>query len=142
MRTPKNALRAIAASGALLLATPGASAEGTLSIELNKLEQQNAACRLTLLIKNDLNTRIEALDFELALFGQDKKITKLLAIAAGSFPNQKTRIRQFDLTDTACSGISRFLLNSVTKCTGDGLTPDNCLERTKTRSTTNIALDY
>jgi len=134
--------KAITLAACLFASAPNAFADTGLSIELNKLEQQQSACRLTLLIENKLETRINDLNFELALFGSDKQITKMLAISAGSFPTRKTRIRQFDLPDTKCESISRFLLNSITKCDGDGLTPENCLDRTRTGSTTKTSLDY
>lgn len=128
---------------ALSIASPSAAAaEPALVIELNKLEQNGEACRLTLLVGNSLGTRIKQLDLELALFGADNRLSKLLAVPAGSFPPGKTRVRQFDIAATPCPSIARILLNTITACAGDGLTPDTCLDRASTRSATAIPLSY
>jgi hypothetical protein len=131
---------AIAAAGSARAA--GDTPAPALVIELNQLNQRNADCRLSLLIRNELGTRLADLELELVLFDKSKRIMKLLSVPAGAFPPRKTRIRQFDIANTACSSISSMLLNSITRCRGSQLTPEKCLERAKTRSATTTPLTY
>ncbi|MBU1175270.1 MAG: Tat pathway signal sequence domain protein [Alphaproteobacteria bacterium] len=137
----------IAAAAALLAATHQPviaqdEKQTRLTIELNDIEQQQTACRLTLLIENKLGAAITDLGLELVLFGPDQRIMKLIAVPAGAFPPSKTRIRQFDLAGIQCAGISRILLNTITRCEGAGMSPSHCLEAAKTRSRVKVDLQY
>jgi hypothetical protein len=123
-------------------AEPTAVAPRQLTIELNNLEQRRDTCRLTLLIENKLGSAIDNLGFELVLFDNAQRIKRLLAVAAGSFPRSKSRVRQFDLPSTSCSSIGRVLLNAITSCAGDGMSPDHCLNLTQTRSRITVELAY
>jgi hypothetical protein len=113
-----------------------------LIIELNNLDQRPDACRLTLLVENQLGDTIPDLSFELVLFGKDQRIMQLLAVTAGSFPKSKSRVKQFDLKSIACDDIGRILLNSITRCSGGTLSPDTCLAATRTTSRTAVPLAY
>lgn len=113
-----------------------------LTIELNKLEQRDSACRLTLLIENRLGQTLRALDLELVLFARDQRIMRLIAAKAGWFPKAKSRVRQFDLPAIKCQQISRVLVNTINKCEGDELTPERCLGLTRTRSRADVPLIY
>ena len=130
----------------IALAPPATAADGDrqphLVIELNNIQQQPAACRLSLLIENKLGAAIEDLGFELVLFATDERIMQLLAVQAGAFPKAKTRVKQFDLKSVDCAGIGRILLNNVTSCTITGFTPATCLAATRTRSRTTVQLTY
>lgn len=123
-------------------AQPTSAAAPQLIIELNNLEQRKDTCRLTLLIENKLGATIANLSFELVLFDNAQRIKRLLAVAAGSFPKSKSRVRQFDLPSTPCGSIGRVLLNAITNCTGDSLSPDHCLNLTRTRSRIAVELAY
>ena len=137
----------LALAAALMAApSPGHSAdtrnEPYLLIELNNLEQQKNACRLSLLIENKLGAAIDNLDFELVLFGTDERIMQLVAVRAGAFPKGKTRVKQFDLKSVECPGIARALLNTITRCDATGYTAASCLTAARTRTRTKTQLSY
>ncbi|MFP4536793.1 MAG: hypothetical protein ACLFPA_00685 [Dichotomicrobium sp.] len=118
---------------ALAISAPAQDANETkppeLSLELNTIESTQQGCRLTFVIRNQLAQPIEALGFEIALFGPDGAVTEVIALDAGSLPDGKTRVRQFRVPDVTCTEVSRVLLNDVTKCEGDGLSPAGCIGR-------------
>lgn len=100
-----------------------------LGLELNTLDTMEEGCRLTFVIRNRMGQPIEALGFEIALFGADGAVTQVIALDAGALPDGKTRVRQFRLPEVGCANVSRVLLNDVTKCEGDGLSPAGCIGR-------------
>lgn len=118
---------------ALATSSPAQDADETkaagLGLELNTIEPTQRGCRLTFVIRNRMGQQIEALGFEIALFGPDGAVTDVIAMDAGSLPEGKTRVRQFRVPDVACTDVSRVLLNDLTKCEGDGLSPGACIDR-------------
>lgn len=116
--------------------------DGRIVIELNNVAQHGAACRLSLLFANNLGKAIDQLALELVLFGSDGRVVALLATNAGAFPAGKSRLKQFDLRDRSCDSIGRILLNDVTECEGDGLTPASCTAAARPSSRVDIPLSY
>jgi hypothetical protein len=116
---------------AIVLATsavPVAAVEpGQLGLELNALQQSDAGCRITFLAENRLGSEIGKSSFELALFGADGGIDRLVALDFGMLPDGKSRVVQFELKQLACDDIGRVLVNDITACEGAALTPATCL---------------
>ena len=104
-----------------------AEAKAGLNVELNTMRQVGSACRVAFVIKSTLNAGISDLTFEIVLFGKDQSVISLLLIGAGQMPAGKTRVKQFDLKKTSCANIARVLLNDVSRCKGEDLTPAKCL---------------
>ncbi|MEO0619866.1 MAG: hypothetical protein AAFZ01_11395 [Pseudomonadota bacterium] len=109
-----------------------------LSIELNNLTNVGGACRVTFLMKNALGRAVTDLRFELVLFGKDQRIMRLIAVTAGQLPVGKSRVRQFDLKGIECGDVGRALLNDITQCAGDQLTPATCLAAAKLSSRIDV----
>ena len=138
---------AVIAAG-LLVAGPASAADKKatsakqLAVELNNMNAVKSACRLTFMIGNKLGVPIEDLGFELVLFGKDQKVLTLLRVNAGRLPINKSRVKQFDLKATKCADVSHILLNDVTRCKGEALTPYGCLTATKPTSRLKVGFIF
>jgi len=117
----------VAANGDTASAQDANAEDGGLSLELNAVEATPEGCRFTFVMRNGLAQPIEALGFELALFDADGTVNGIIALDGGALPEGKTRVKRYNLPDVACSGVARVLLNDVTQCEGEGLSPAACL---------------
>jgi len=138
MRRSSSRLKGALLTLSVLLASSGAWAgqsagitpkAASLSLELNRLEPADNGCRLTFVMRNRLGKPIKALGLELALFAPDGAVSGIIALDAGSLPKNKTRVKRFALPGVACEQVGRVLLNDVTRCDGDGLSPATCIAR-------------
>ena len=123
------------ASGATL------AQERSLAVELNAAQAVDKGCRVSFLIRNGMATEIEASVFEVAVIGKDGRVSALIRLDFGRLPKNKSRVRQFDLAGKGCDEVGRILLNDVTECSGDGLTPDVCLDALAVSARGDIAFD-
>ena len=112
----------------------------TLDLELNALDQTGADCRISLLLKNGLQSEIENLELELALFDTDGRIIDFLTFGFSPMPPAKSRIVQFDLLARECTKIGRVLINDVPACTGAELDRATCLNALA--PTTRTGIDF
>ncbi len=112
----------------------------TLFIELNALNQQQQSCRLSFVMKNNLNSAIEELAMEVVLFNQSQQVTSMLLIKSQKMPVRKTLVRQYSLKNTQCSSISQVLVNDVKVCRGQNLTGETCLQSLDLSSRTSAKL--
>lgn len=138
-----NRLRAGLLALPVLLAATGIAAgenrgdmpqPGDLSLQLNTLETVERGCRLTFVMHNGLGQAIEALGVELALFAPDGGVSAIIALDAGALPAKKTQVQRFVAPDVACADIARVLLNDLTRCDGEGLSPAFCIARLRVSS--------
>ncbi|MCT8997062.1 hypothetical protein [Chelativorans intermedius] len=109
----------------------------SLSLELNGVEPAGNGCRLTFVAANRLGTDIERAAYEVALFGKDGLVKRLTVLDFKALPDGQTKVRQFDLPDTACEGLGRVLLNGVTAC--EGAPEGACMERLETATRSDVA---
>lgn len=127
----------------MALATPAlAQSAPELGIELNALTPSETGCRVTFLATNRLGTELTRAGLEVALFGADGGIDRLVSLEFKAMPEGKARVLQFDLADLACEKLSRVLINDVVACEGDGLDPKTCLAALKpsSRLATSLSL--
>lgn len=110
--------RILSAAIALLLNPVGAFAqEGMLTVELNKLAQEEgAACRAFFLFRNDLGRTLEAFEMSLAILDQSGVIDQLLTVDAAPVPVARTTLKLFEFPDIDCAGISEILLHDIVSC--------------------------
>jgi hypothetical protein len=128
-----------ACTGSLAAQHPAlAQPKPSISIELNDKRQVEKGCRLAFVFTNGLPVTITDLSLEFVLFDKQRKLMRLVAIAAGRLPSGKTRLKQFDMEGASCESIGRILLNDVKRCSGEGLTGLSCLERTQVTSRVEI----
>lgn len=110
-----------------------------LTVELNKLEEAENACRAYLVFENKSGSAFSSLKLDLVMFGADGIITRRLAVEGGPLPAGKTSVKLFEISGLACSGISRILLNDVISCRDDSGEHDDCVERVTTSTRNEVS---
>ncbi|MET4632262.1 hypothetical protein ABIE08_000175 [Kaistia defluvii] len=131
---------------ALVLMTATSFAEAqqapkAIAIELNGAEANAKACRLSFVIDNRLSAGIDDMALELVLFEQDGRVNRFAVVRTAKVPAGKSRVRQFDIPETACPSIARILVNDVKECSGAGLTPGACAESIQVSTRTDMRFD-
>jgi hypothetical protein len=120
------------------LATSAAVAESPtsprLSLELNRIDALDGACRLTFMAENRLGTDLEALGLETVLIATDGQVERLTLFEFGALPHGVPRVRQFDIPGLACEGLGRVLINGVAECDG----AENCNDALDLESRTSV----
>jgi len=115
---------------------------GRLSLELNALDTTAKGCQLTFVMQNRLGARLEALRFELAVFNSAGRVNTVITLDAGSLPEEKTRVARFVVSDLACPEVGRVLLNDISACKGQGMTPAICLAKMRVSSRAEAAFIF
>lgn len=128
-------------AGLLLLTPLGAALakDGGVSVELNKLEKINDACRAYLVVKNNSPSAFESLKLDLVLFDLDGVVSKRLAVETAPLSVGKTSLKVFDLASQPCERISRVLLNAIVACRDSTGTRSDCLQHIETTTRSPIA---
>ncbi len=133
-----SSVRCIAAAAALALALGAAdragAADGAVTVELNKLEDNGQACRAYLVVQNETQAGFQALNLDLVMFDTDGIIANRLAVDAAPLPVGKTSLKVFDIDGLPCPRIGRLLLNDVIACVDDGGERTGCLSLVETGS--------
>lgn len=128
---------ALAVAGALATTLPGAAQEpatGSIKLELNALQKSEKGCRIAFVVENAMGRDIARAAYEIALFSQEGLVDRLLVLDFQELPNEKTKVRRFDLADADCDAIGRVLINDASACEGDGLEPGDCIARLEATS--------
>lgn len=122
------AMSFVAALASLLFVPGAAHAEqGTLSVQLNKLEPQGQGCRTYFVVTNKGDDAYEVLKLDLIVFRPDGVIGRRFAADLGPIKPNKHTVKQFDLGETPCDQFGSVLMNDVLDCkVGDTQRPD-CL---------------
>ncbi|MCB1885314.1 MAG: hypothetical protein KDG89_15160 [Geminicoccaceae bacterium] len=136
--------RALAQAGKA--AAPGGGAGGTaapspqpapspsgpgLTLELNKLEPAENACRASFVLTNPGEIGYDSLKLDLVSFQPDGVIGQRLLVELAPVPPQKTLVKAFDFEGVGCDSIARILVNEVVACRTDRgeVDPPACLKR-------------
>ena len=122
------------------LAAPLPAWAGDLSIDLNRLENQNGSCRVTMVIVNSRPAAADALRADLVMFGANGVAARRLAIDLGPVPANKTIVKAFDIGGLGCGDIGSILLNDIPAChfAGQPAGTPACLDGTTISSKTDI----
>ena len=124
------AIASPAIAAALVCAPLAASAqEPSIDVELNRLQQVDDACRLSLVFTNRLPVEIATIELETVLFDADDRASRFLVLKSQGLTPGKIRVHQYNLDGTACDEIGGILVNDVVTCEGEGLDPGSCLGR-------------
>ena len=120
-----------------VLSVTAQAADSDVSVELNKLEQIDGACRAYFVLENRSGIAFDTLKLDLVMFDSDRIVTRRLAAEVGPLRPGKTSLKVFDMQDLLCAELGRLLLNDVTACADDSGRRDDCLEvlSTSTRGT-------
>lgn len=127
----------------LLLGAQKVSAQeqdNSISIELNNAQSLNEACRLSFLVRNDLGAPLQELGLEIVILDSDGLAQDLMVLNTGSLTPGKRRLRQFDLPDLDCDKIGEILINDISECQSDAMTPAACLAALRLSHRTEIKL--
>ncbi len=115
------------AAAALLPLTHAARAQsGGIELELNTAADLEGSCRLTYVVTNASSAELEQTSYEMAIMAADGAVSRLLVLGFGAMPSGKTRVVQFDVPETACSGISRIIANGAVECQAGGQAQTVC----------------
>ena len=140
VRTAGTATLIAAAATTLILALGAAAAEGSIAIELNKLEPQGKTCRAYIVIQNKGTTNYQELKLDIVLFKADGVIGKRFAVDLAPLKADKRTVKLFDIEDTACEEVGSFLINDVMECKAETGPLTDCLKDLNVSSRTNVEL--
>ena len=112
--------------------------DGSIQVELNKLEPSNGDCRAYLVLENKSSSGFEALKIDIVIFGTDGIVERRLAVQTAPLPPGKTSLKVFDMGGLSCERIGRLLLNDVLDCTDGAGTRDDCLALLTTSARTAV----
>ncbi|MBY8915133.1 hypothetical protein KUG85_03720 [Nitratireductor sp. L1-7-SE] len=132
---------ALAVAGTLAATLPGAAQEpatGAIKLELNALQKSEKGCRIAFVVENAMGRDIARAAYEIALFNKEGLVDRLLVLDFQELPNEKTKVRRFDLADADCDAIGRVLINDASACEGDGIEPGDCIARLEATSRSTV----
>jgi hypothetical protein len=112
---------------------------GKLNVALNALAPSAKGCMMTFVAENDLATPISKIAFELAFFNDKNAVDRITVLDFRDLPVGKKRVRQFDMPNVKCEGISRVIVNDTTVC--DGPAAGECKAGLATRSETSVPFE-
>ncbi len=130
-RSPLAMLALLLATGSLSAAAQEAAkaAPSTMvTVELNKLEPVDGACRVYLLLHNGTATSFEKLQIELVSFEPNGEIGQRIAVDLAPLQAGRTVVRLFDLPKVDCRQIAKLLLNDVIACSPPAAAGTSCLD--------------
>ena len=111
----------------MIAAIGPAQAEGSIAIELNKIEDAAGKCRTYFVVKEEGGKPLQTLKADFVVFGKDGGVSRRLAAELGPIRSQKTSVKIFEIEE-ACADISGVLLNDIMACAPAAGT-DECLDR-------------
>jgi len=111
-----------------------------VSIELNALDSEEGACRISFLIQNGHAADIAQAVYETVLFDQAGGVERLTLFDFGTLPAARPRVRQFLVPGLDCAQLGRVLINGAETCTGEGLPPEACTDGLELRSRTDVEI--
>lgn len=141
MRRQTSLVRGIAvASGLLGSATLVGAEQGSIAIELNKLEPQGDQCAAYFVITNISSTNYQEFKLDLVLFRRDGVINRRFAIDLAPLKANKRTVKLFELADTTCDEVGSMLINETIGCKGDSEPAVDCLKDITVSSLTQVPL--
>jgi hypothetical protein len=125
-------------TAALLVAPVVAQADEdwTLSVELNRVDQVEDACRFTFLAENGLGVDVASFTVETVIIDTGGTVDRLTLFEFGALPDGIPRVRQFDVPDLSCMAVRDILINGVAECGG----VENCAAAVELSSRTDVEL--
>jgi hypothetical protein len=99
-----------------------------VTVELNKLESVDGACRVYLLLHNGTETSFDKLQIELVSFEPNGEIGQRIAVDLAPLQAGRTVVRLFDLPKVDCQQIAKVLLNDVIACSPAPAAGTSCLD--------------
>ena len=141
-------LRSLIAGAALVLTgnTPALAQqtplEGSIFVELNRLEPIEGACRVYFLIENRTDVLIRTFQLDVYIFDQDGVIARRLAFDTPQMPPGSPRVRVLDLAEVNCADVGRMLLNGALLCEDEAGDRDDCEDVITVQSRADAPFDF
>jgi hypothetical protein len=123
----------VTGTGAAIAQEPAAGT-APITIELNKLAANGAACQATIVARNGGDEAITSLKADLVMFAPDGVVARRVAVELGPLAARKTFVKAFDVPQTGCADIGRILLNDIVACADADGEAIACLDRIETSS--------
>jgi hypothetical protein len=124
---------ACAAAGAL-------AAEGTVSLDLNKLEPTADGCRMHMVVTNPTSKAFEKYLLDLVIFDTKGVVAQRTALDVSPVRPNKTSVYAFNVKAVACERFGRVLLNDVTGCAGGSGQAVDCVATVSVSSQSGVEL--
>ena len=118
----------------------GAEPPKSISVELNKLEQEGGSCRAYLVISNPGSAQYSGFALDLIVFDRGGTITRRLAVDVAPVRPAKTTVKVFDIAETTCGAIGSILVNDVIHCRDASGDLAECVDRLATSSKLQVSL--
>ena len=116
-----------------------AAPAAALDVELNSLTPSQKGCMMTFVAQNNLPAAISKISFELAFFNDKNAVDKITVLDFRDLPQGKKRVRQFDMPNVRCEGVTRILINDTPVC--DGPAVGECMKALVTRSQISVPFE-
>jgi hypothetical protein len=101
----------------ICLASPAAAQD--LSLRLNALTPQQSACRVVFVLQSGIG--IDGLEAEIILFDRTGRVVDFTALDFRDLPQDRPRVRSFDLPGLDCNDLGALLVNGIARCEGPGI---------------------
>ena len=95
------------------------AASPSLLVELNRAQDQANGCLLSLYAANQTGVDIKALVLEAVLINTEGQVDRLTLFNLGQLPDGRPRVRQFEISEMACSNLGMMLINGIATCEAD-----------------------
>ncbi len=97
-----------------------------LSLELNAAQDVQGACRFSFVANNNTGAEIDKAVFETVIFDAAGTVVRLSLFDFRDLPQDRPRVRQFDVPGMTCDAISQTLINGASSCVVAGAESDVC----------------
>ena len=120
---------------------PSIAEESKLKIELNKVEDNTGSCQASLLIRQQLGSKLDRFSLDLYVFDGDGVIARQILVDLAPLRNDKTTVVRFPLLERPCAEISKVLVNKIPSCRSAATGQDlDCLADLAVSSRSRIGL--
>jgi hypothetical protein len=133
------ALALVAAMG--WQAAAHAQEQGTLTIELNKMEDTAQGCLSSFLFDNQTGHQLNRFQIDLVFFDPEGVAAKQLLLDMAPLYADKKTFASFLLDETACNKIGSILVNGVPRCENGSGQEVGCTALLEVSSRTEVPLE-
>jgi hypothetical protein len=131
------------AASAQETARPAAPKTRPINVELNKLEPAGNACRGYFVIANTASEPLKELRLDVFLFDKSGIVLRRVGLTFADIRADRSKVVLFDIPETACSDIGRFVVNDVLACTSASGSPlPGCAAMVATSTRTGTEFSY
>lgn len=131
----------VAAILLLLGAVPATADSGSISIELNKIENTEDGCRTLFVFDNQTGHEFSRFRVDLILFDPAGVYSRQLMLDMAPLYANKKSVASFLIGEDACAKIGSILVNDIPQCEDGVGTELDCVDLLKVGSKSDIPLE-